>query len=76
MAGKHGHKVKITMNCVTIIRELDAGVMEVITKGPAFGDSLKTVTRICLIVKNPRALNSRTIGVTMMKRVFFLHHLI
>jgi hypothetical protein len=44
--------------------------MEAITKGPAFGDRKpwKTVTCICPIAKNPRALNSGTIGVTMMKR--------
>jgi hypothetical protein len=40
--------------------------MEAITKGPAFGD--RKLLHACPIVKNPRALNSRTIGVTMMKR--------
>jgi hypothetical protein len=48
--------------------KLDAGVMEAITKGPAFGDRKLHVTCICLIVKNPRAHNYRTIGVTTMKR--------
>jgi hypothetical protein len=46
--------------------KLDAGVMEAITKGPAFGD--RKLLLACLIVKNPRVLNSRTIGVMMMKR--------
>jgi hypothetical protein len=43
--------------------------MEAITKGPAFGDRKlrKTVTCICPIVKNPRAHNSGTTGVTIMK---------
>jgi hypothetical protein len=36
--------------------------MEAITKGPAFGD------RKDPIVKNPQALHSRTIVVTIMKR--------
>jgi hypothetical protein len=45
--------------------QLDAGVMEAITKGPAFGD--RKLLHACLIVKNSRALNSRTIGVTTMK---------
>jgi hypothetical protein len=49
--------------------KLDAGVMEAITEGPAFGDRKpqKTVTCICPIVKNPRARNSGTMGVTIMK---------
>jgi hypothetical protein len=40
--------------------------MEAITKGPVFGDR-KLLHAYSYIVKNPRALNSRTIGVTMMK---------
>jgi hypothetical protein len=45
-------------------------MMEAITKGPTFGDRKpqKTVTCICPIVKNLRAHNSGTIGVTVMKR--------
>jgi hypothetical protein len=43
--------------------------MEAITKGPAFGDRKppKTVTCICPIVKNPRAFNSGTMEVVIMK---------
>jgi hypothetical protein len=43
--------------------------MEAITKGPAFGDRKprKTVTCICPMVKNPRARNSGTMGVTIIK---------
>jgi hypothetical protein len=40
--------------------------MEAITKGPAFGE--RKILHACPIVKNPRALNSRTKGVTMIKR--------
>jgi hypothetical protein len=49
--------------------KLDAGVMEAIAKGPAFGDRKprKTDTCICPIVKNLTAHNSGTIGVMIMK---------
>jgi hypothetical protein len=53
-------------------KKLDAGVMEAITKGPAFGDRKLLHALLCPIVKNPRALNFRTTEVMTTKRELYV----